>query len=136
MIRGLLLALSLLAFSGDVCADEFADISGAWSGETSPDLEFPPYFTATFTQDGDALTGVGVSNRCPACRGFDEYNVRWEGRIEGRELSMMARHTDRPWEPNQHYDGVLSADGRTITGTFRNGQRAEPFVMTRVEQTP
>ncbi len=131
LARGAFAACMLLACVGSAFADQVRSVSGAWSGVTSPGLEHPPYFVATLAQEGDALTGAGHSNRCPTCRGFDQYEVNWTGSVKGDWVLLIARHVDRPWESEQRYEGVLSADGQTITGAYHDGSSSERFVMRR-----
>jgi len=131
LMRWALAMLVLSACVGGAFAEPARDVSGGWRGETSPDQVAPPYFAAMLIQHGQTLSGAGYSNRCPACRGFDQFDVTWSGSVKGDIVLLIARHPGRPWESEQHYEGVLSADGQRITGTYRDGRNIERFVMER-----
>ena len=143
-MRRSLLALAVL-IAAAACATTSAaqTLTGVWAargelgqGQQHYEPESRDYFTADLTEQDDRLSGDGVINLCPTCRGFDEYAIHWEGRRKGGRFVMRGVYPERTFETPVVFTGRISADGARVDGELTDDDgRVRSWVMIRQPNT-
>ena len=120
-------------------------LTGVWAarGEVGQGQEhYRPesrdYFNTDLAEQDGRLSGGGVINLCPTCRGYNEYPARWEGRRKGSRLVMRGVYPDRTFETPVTFTGRISENGERVVGELTNddGYFRQAWVMERQPDAP
>ena len=110
------------------------DLTGTWDGEfeypTVPEAGPKTPFLATLSERGGVLSGSIIEPH--EVDGSTAHSTILGQRI-GRNVHFAKDYSGagRLYRETVFYDGVLSEDGETITGTWRIEHWRGPFSMTR-----
>lgn len=130
VVRTVLFAAMIALASATGAAAQ--NIAGVWRGEQSdPQIDHPDYLLVQFAESDGRVSGSGHINLCAACRGFDQHEVRWDGRLKAGSLELSGTYPTRPFEPSLRFTGQVSDDGARIDGVIHSGYRQEAFVLVR-----
>jgi len=91
VMRAILGALVFAALAASATARaQNTDMSGVWvAEETEGQRDWVGAFRADLTQDQEGrVRGHGSIDPCPRCAGFMEYDLTWEGGLEGDVLVL------------------------------------------------
>lgn len=137
MIRRVLIALALICVAACATASSTTTVTGFWNAEGAPrpgeEHHDPDYFSADLVEQDGRVSARGVINLCPACRGYNEYAINWEGRRDGDRLVLRGIYPDRPFETPVTFTGQISADGERVEGELTDdaGRFRQAWVMLR-----
>src|SRR5262249_19093966 len=122
MIRYGLIAIACLVMAGPVRAQSTVDPTGHWEGTvTLPNFELP---LAIDIARGDAGRFIGtLTNDAEGIAGLPLKTVTLDGRLVQFVIASGSG--------SQEFNGVLMADGRTISGAFNVYGLSAPIDFTR-----
>lgn len=111
-----------------------SDLNGLWQGKfsyfASEDIgEWP--FKARLVTTGNKLSGIVIELHA---HGNKDVKAQITGTIEGVMVTFSKYYRDdgETYEREILYDGRLSPDRQTISGTWRHSESSGPFEMTLV----
>lgn len=141
VMRRAVRGLCMVAVTAMMAATALAqDVTGAWDGlgaldedGQNFDPEWSDYFIANLTEQDGRISGNGVINLCPRCRGIEEYAVSWVGERTGDRLVLHGIHLERWSETPVVFMGRISADGARVEGELTNKRNEfrQNWVMLR-----
>ncbi len=108
-----------------------SDLNGLWNGQfsyfASEDIGHWPFKARLVGKEG-RLSGVVIE---PHVNGTGEVKADLEGTFEGSKVSFVKRYqsTSDEYARAVSYEGQVSADGKTIAGTWTHSDSSGPFEM-------
>lgn len=140
-MRTALIAFCGLAFTAMFTATASAqDMTGAWrargelgEGQQHYHPDQRDYFSADLREQDGRISGAGVIDLCPTCRGYNEYAINWVGRRDGDRIALHGTYPVRWFETPVIFTGRISADGARVEGELTNKRNEfrQGWVMLR-----
>ncbi len=86
-------------------------------------------FKARIAITGEQLSGIVIELHA---HGAGDVKAKIEGTVDGANVSFLKRYLvqSETYDRDVTYEGRLSADRQTISGTWRHSDNSGPFEMT------